>query len=214
MEGAWFAVPVLTRAQRVIGAGAAGSNAHVRQIDHMRPLCRRRPHAALGDRGRAPPADCGARRHYRARSATTPQDRGKAPPRRDHEVVTSPHPRGPRSASPDCGKASSLSRLPRATRHRKRLGVQRPAGSRCEVVPRRGLEPPRPFERQHLKLVRLPIPPSGHGVGGAWCGAGAVLSMVARARRWGCARAIGGVRRRVLRGRGRWRGGGRPAPAR
>ena len=31
------------------------------------------------------------------------------------------------------------------------------------LVPRRGLEPPRPCERQHLKLVRLPIPPSGHG---------------------------------------------------
>jgi len=31
------------------------------------------------------------------------------------------------------------------------------------MVPRRGLEPPRPCERQHLKLVRLPIPPSGHG---------------------------------------------------
>jgi hypothetical protein len=30
------------------------------------------------------------------------------------------------------------------------------------VVPRRGLEPPRPCERQHLKLVRLPIPPPGH----------------------------------------------------
>jgi site-specific DNA recombinase len=34
------------------------------------------------------------------------------------------------------------------------------------MVPRRGLEPPRPCERQHLKLVRLPIPPSGHGVRG------------------------------------------------
>jgi hypothetical protein len=32
-----------------------------------------------------------------------------------------------------------------------------------KMVPRRGLEPPRPCERQHLKLVRLPIPPSGHG---------------------------------------------------
>ncbi len=32
-----------------------------------------------------------------------------------------------------------------------------------EMVPGRGLEPPRPYERQHLKLVRLPIPPSGHG---------------------------------------------------
>ena len=32
-----------------------------------------------------------------------------------------------------------------------------------QMVPRRGLEPPRPFERRHLKTVRLPIPPSGHG---------------------------------------------------
>src|SRR3954470_666995 len=36
-----------------------------------------------------------------------------------------------------------------------------------KMVPRRGLEPPRPCERQHLKLVRLPIPPPGHGVGRA-----------------------------------------------
>ena len=33
------------------------------------------------------------------------------------------------------------------------------------MVPRRGLEPPRPCERQHLKLVRLPIPPPGHSEG-------------------------------------------------
>lgn len=32
-----------------------------------------------------------------------------------------------------------------------------------EMVPRRGLEPPRRFQRRHLKTVRLPIPPSGHG---------------------------------------------------
>jgi site-specific DNA recombinase len=31
-----------------------------------------------------------------------------------------------------------------------------------DLVPGRGLEPPRPCDRQHLKLVRLPIPPSGH----------------------------------------------------
>ena len=31
-----------------------------------------------------------------------------------------------------------------------------------EMTPRRGLEPPRPCERRHLKTVRLPIPPSGH----------------------------------------------------
>ena len=30
------------------------------------------------------------------------------------------------------------------------------------MVPGRGLEPPRRCQRQHLKLVRLPIPPSGH----------------------------------------------------
>ena len=45
------------------------------------------------------------------------------------------------------------------------------------MVPRRGLEPPRPCERQHLKLVRLPIPPSGHGVGRALCGGGRLLSI-------------------------------------
>ena len=33
------------------------------------------------------------------------------------------------------------------------------------MVPRRGLEPPRSCDRQHLKLVRLPIPPSGPGCG-------------------------------------------------
>jgi hypothetical protein len=33
------------------------------------------------------------------------------------------------------------------------------------MVPGRGLEPPRRCQRQHLKLVRLPIPPSGHVVG-------------------------------------------------
>src|ERR1041384_2566106 len=43
------------------------------------------------------------------------------------------------------------------------------------LVPRRGLEPPRPCERQHLKLVRLPIPPPGHGVGGRELGAGRAL---------------------------------------
>ncbi len=32
-----------------------------------------------------------------------------------------------------------------------------------QMVPRRGLEPPRRFQRRHLKTVRLPIPPSGHG---------------------------------------------------
>ena len=39
-----------------------------------------------------------------------------------------------------------------------------------EMVPGRGLEPPRRYQRQHLKLVRLPIPPSGHRVGGALSG--------------------------------------------
>ena len=35
------------------------------------------------------------------------------------------------------------------------------------MVPRRGLEPPRPYGHQHLKLARLPIPPSGHVIGKA-----------------------------------------------
>ena len=30
------------------------------------------------------------------------------------------------------------------------------------MVPRRGLEPPRPNGHWHLKPARLPIPPSGH----------------------------------------------------
>ncbi len=42
------------------------------------------------------------------------------------------------------------------------------------MVPRRGLEPPRPFERRHLKTVRLPIPPPGHFLFGACCRALAV----------------------------------------
>ena len=29
-------------------------------------------------------------------------------------------------------------------------------------MPRKGLEPPQPYDRQHLKLVRLPISPPGH----------------------------------------------------
>ncbi len=33
--------------------------------------------------------------------------------------------------------------------------------SKIGMVPRRGLEPPHPFGYQHLKLARLPIPPSG-----------------------------------------------------
>jgi hypothetical protein len=47
-------------------------------------------------------------------------------------------------------------------------------------VPRRGLEPPRPCERQHLKLVRLPIPPSGHGVGERVYGAPLWLSTITK----------------------------------
>ena len=31
-------------------------------------------------------------------------------------------------------------------------------------MPRRGLEPPRPYRHQHLKLARLPIPPSGQQI--------------------------------------------------
>ena len=33
------------------------------------------------------------------------------------------------------------------------------------MVPRRGLEPPRPCDHYDLNVARLPIPPSGHGVG-------------------------------------------------
>jgi hypothetical protein len=63
--------------------------------------------------------------------------------------------------------------------------IQRPV-----MVPRRGLEPPRPCDRQHLKLVRLPIPPSGHGVGARRYGGALALSMIpAVARRPGRRRA-------------------------
>lgn len=31
------------------------------------------------------------------------------------------------------------------------------------MVPKRGLEPLRPYGHQHLKLARLPIPPPGQG---------------------------------------------------
>src|SRR3546814_20258267 len=51
------------------------------------------------------------------------------------------------------------------------------------LVPRRGLEPPRPCDRQHLKLVRLPIPPSGHGVGAGASRWGASFFTRARRRR-------------------------------
>ena len=34
------------------------------------------------------------------------------------------------------------------------------------MVPRRGLEPPRPFDHWHLKPARLPIPPPGPKTGG------------------------------------------------
>ena len=57
------------------------------------------------------------------------------------------------------------------------------------MVPRRGLEPPHPCEYQHLKLARLPIPPSGHGyaIGRqlSWHGAGVngfILEFVGRAQ--------------------------------
>lgn len=37
-------------------------------------------------------------------------------------------------------------------------------GLQVKMVPRKGLEPPQPYDRQHLKLVRLPISPPGHAV--------------------------------------------------
>src|ERR1700761_4456966 len=42
-----------------------------------------------------------------------------------------------------------------------RMLVLDPAVIKNGMVPRRGLEPPHPFGYQHLKLARLPIPPSG-----------------------------------------------------
>ena len=54
----------------------------------------------------------------------------------------------------------------------------------CEMVPRRGLEPPRPCGHWHLKPARLPIPPSGHGlvVGRLRAVAGAVNPILALCR--------------------------------
>ena len=43
--------------------------------------------------------------------------------------------------------------------HRSRLSSIQ--GYILILVPRRGLEPPRPYGHQHLKLARLPIPPPG-----------------------------------------------------
>ena len=60
------------------------------------------------------------------------------------------------------------------------------------MVPRRGLEPPRPCERQHLKLVRLPIPPPGHGI--RICGRPARL----KARGPPCQRAAQGLGRHAM----------------
>src|SRR5690606_3284147 len=53
---------------------------------------------------------------------------------------------------------------PEPSSHYRNRALSRPSAKE-QMVPRRGLEPPRPFERRHLKTVRLPIPPPGHGVG-------------------------------------------------
>ena len=44
------------------------------------------------------------------------------------------------------------------------------------MVPRRGLEPPLPYENYDLNVARLPIPPSGHAIG-ARCIAIALMSV-------------------------------------
>ncbi len=41
-------------------------------------------------------------------------------------------------------------------------GSQAQSAAKKSLVPRKGLEPPQPYDRQHLKLVRLPISPPGH----------------------------------------------------
>ncbi len=56
---------------------------------------------------------------------------------------------------------------PHARRHtilnRARLPVPPPRHVSL-TVPKRGLEPPRPFGHYHLKVARLPVPPPGHVV--------------------------------------------------
>ncbi len=42
-----------------------------------------------------------------------------------------------------------------------RIGIRTALLAAPELVPRRGLEPPRPFDHQHLKLACLPISPPG-----------------------------------------------------
>ena len=42
--------------------------------------------------------------------------------------------------------------------------VSRGLSTFFKMVPRRGLEPPRPCEHQHLKLACLPISPPGQGM--------------------------------------------------
>ncbi len=50
--------------------------------------------------------------------------------------------------------------------NRWRLALN-PGESSNGMVPRRGLEPPRPFDHWHLKPARLPIPPPGQVSKGA-----------------------------------------------
>ena len=105
---------------------------------------------------------------------------GRHPGRRDNAVVPpasrcAGHRRRPQriimKATPPANVQDRVSatceNIPRAAqRHAPRFHLGLNCISQEKMVPRRGLEPPRPCDRQHLKLVRLPIPPSGHGVGG------------------------------------------------
>src|SRR5690606_23124555 len=61
-------------------------------------------------------------------------------------------------STPRASPVFLLRLVPKATRP-----TRGPAG--LDQVPRRGFEPPRPCERYHLKVVRLPVPPPGHRIG-------------------------------------------------
>ena len=60
------------------------------------------------------------------------------------------------------GKTTLLNRI-LTEEHGQRIAVTaRPKPCGLFMVPRRGLEPPRPLGHWYLKPARLPIPPSGH----------------------------------------------------
>ena len=76
---------------------------------------------------------------------------------------------GPAAAEPDRQVVADRNKPPMTLPQPNRVGKggtkagKNRAKSMLEngMVPRRGLEPPHPFGYQHLKLARLPIPPSG-----------------------------------------------------